>query len=86
MQNDFFREQEKWQQIRKKGKLLYGLRWTMYMLVFLLFVQGVLYTTGSRPFNSNLIAIIAVSFIVGIGSATIRWMIFERRFTNEQLN
>jgi hypothetical protein len=75
-------ELEKWQLTRSGGKLNYMLRWIVYMLAFMLFLQGVLVIIAGKQFDvESLAALIVAAILQGISVATIRWHIFERRRT-----
>ncbi|MGO4695948.1 hypothetical protein AB4Z50_16870 [Paenibacillus sp. 2TAB26] len=83
--NDFNKfNREKWSKIRTKGKLSYAIRWVLYLLIYVLIIQGVLIVLGRKSVDQiEMAPIIFISVVVGVTLSLIRWSVFEKKYNQE---
>ncbi|WP_054025107.1 hypothetical protein [Bacillus sp. FJAT-28004] len=83
--NDFNKfNREKWSKLRTKGKLPYAIRWVLYLLFYILFIQGLLIVLDRKSVDEIEIGpIIFISVIVGVAVSMIRWSVFEKKYKQE---
>lgn len=72
-------ESSKWSTIRAKGRVLYAIRWIIYLVLFFTFMQAVLWFISDKKVDfMGIFAILLISVVLGIIISIIRWSVFEK--------
>ncbi|OMF27625.1 hypothetical protein BK133_19435 [Paenibacillus sp. FSL H8-0548] len=71
-------ESSKWSKIRARGRVLYAIRWIIYLALFFGFMQVVLLMVSDKTVGFlSILAMLLISIVLGIAVSIIRWSVFE---------
>jgi uncharacterized membrane protein YczE len=78
-------EVDRWDAIRKRGKLLYIVRWMSYIILFMLFVRASIAIFNKKSLDiDDILSMLAVGLFMGLLISLIRWRILENKFRNKE--
>lgn len=74
-------ESSNWRKIRARGRVLYAIRWIIYLALFLGFMQVVMLMVSDKKVDfMSILAMSVVSIVIGIVISFLRWSVFEKKY------